>query len=195
MKRLSTACLGLVPLFLLHGCATTAQNVNLHPRIENMGSLVKGDNEVLVQVTDARANPLLGYRGGSAKTGPLTTKDDMAKVIESVVDDCLKKKGFTISQETSSNVAVLQLELKNLDYTVSPVPPMQDNIRRKATLKATARFPGETYQKIYYQEDSQNWSCLWHTDSNESFINQILEEVISEMLQDEKLMTFLAKSK
>ncbi|MHB1944300.1 YajG family lipoprotein [Metallibacterium sp.] len=177
---------------LLSGCAFNAQTVNLRPTVPNVHSTIGQGVSVAVRVFDERASKSLGHRGGAeGAAAEITTNSNVAALVAEQVTRALQDKGFTVLGPNANGNAKLTVDIRLLQYSTS-VGFWTGGIEIQATLEAKAEKAGKKYEKMYRVKNEQRAIIVPTADKNAEWINQALGDVITKLVSDQKLLTFLA---
>lgn len=114
MKRFAAFVLLMV---VFGGCAITPQQVSLSPMLTVLNSVEGANITVAVRVVDARPSKQLGrIVGGSGGSVEVTSREEVAAVVEKCLVEGLKKKGFTPVNFEEGVTPQLTVEVNLLDY-------------------------------------------------------------------------------
>ncbi len=179
---------------VLFACVPKAQTVILKPApAVEAGNMGKGIR-VLVVTTDDRASGVLGSQGATANA-TVSTDQNAAAVLEAQVVDGLRKKGFDAVTKTEAGVATssrtLTVSLETLNYAAAG-NAFSGDVHLKAAITAVATTGGAPLERTYRGEEDRKVGLSPTADANTRYVNEILSDVLSRLLNDERLLNFLA---
>lgn len=177
----------LIPvLFTL--CTNMPQSVRLDPVLHvPTDSMGKGVS-VYVATKDNRGDAKLGYRG--ADTIPITTRQDMVILMQEKIGEGLKARAFTIVQDTTQ-ASGLTVSIERIQYAVDG-RFLHSKIRCESTVRATATRGNTEFSRLYKFEDKSAYLFLPSEKANQKRINNLVSETLDRILNDDKLISFLA---
>lgn len=177
---------------LVSGCAFNAQTIDLHPTISTPHSAEGQGVSVAVRVVDERASQSLGHRGSAAgAAAEITTNSDVKAIVSEQVIHALQNEGFTVLGPTAQGNANLTVEVRLIQYSTS-VGFWTGGIQIEATLEAKAEKAGKNFEQMYRVKNEQRVVVVPTADKNAEWINAALGDVITKLVTDQKLLTFLA---
>jgi uncharacterized lipoprotein YajG len=188
----------LIPLFVsvaaaTSGCAFVAQQASVHPVVSIKSSSVGADVSVAVRVVDERPTKVLGHRGTAlSSAAEITSAEDVATVVHKEIVAGLQKKGFSVADYSEGSNSRLTVEVRLLEYTTS-TGFWTGGVDVHSALKAIAIRDGHTYEKVYRSETKERVLVVPTAETNEKWINDTLGAVLAQLLDDEALMTALAR--
>lgn len=178
---------------LVGGCAFNPQATNLAPRATVAASNVGRNVAVGVRVLDERPSKSLGRRGSGlyGAAAEITSAQDLAVVVDGQVKDALRKKGFRPIDYSSTGDVGLAVEIRLLEYSTS-VGFWTGGINVKGGLKAVANRGSESYERLYRVDREERVVIVPTAEANEAMINAALDELLSQLFEDNGLYLFLA---
>jgi uncharacterized lipoprotein YajG len=184
----------LVSTLVLAGCAFNPQQANLSPTVSLMGSSEGRNVEVLVKVTDERPSQSLGRRGTAyGAAAEITTAQNISAIVQKEVVEGLKKKGFAAKEnDEGAATTVLTVEIRLLEYSTSQ-GFWTGGVHIRSAFKAVATRNGKNYEKIYRTDKEERVVVVPSAETNEKWINEALGTVLTQLLNDNGLITFLAE--
>ncbi len=179
-------------LALLSGCAFQRQVVNLQPTVTVAGSDIGTGVSVAVKVVDERPTKSIGHRGTAyGKAAEIASDQDLAAVVAEQLRIGLEKKGFAAGDYSQNSPTRLAVEIRLLDYSTS-TGFWSGGVHLKAALKVDAKNGGKDFDKMYRKEREQRVQVVPTAGTNEQWLNEALGDVITQVLADEELLSFLA---
>jgi uncharacterized lipoprotein YajG len=189
MKKMFVVLPVLVVLF---GCAFNRQQVNFSPTTNVMSSDLGKNVTVAVRVVDERPSKSLGRRGaGYGPAAEITEAQDLAVVVQQQLIDGLRKKGFNPVDYDEKKKPRLTVEVRLLEYSTSQ-GFWTGGVHIKGALKAVAVRDSNNYERLYRTEKEERIVIVPTANTNEQWINAALNDVLSQLLEEEGLFRFLA---
>ena len=180
-------------LSLMGGCAMTPQKVVIYPDVLVIGSEAGKGKTVALNVTDARADKVLGYRTTRLeKDSVILTDSDITKVAQERIYEGLKKYGFNVNVVSGDAPVLLKVEIQTLQYN-TPTGSWTGGIRTLARLKAFVKNGSTTYENLYEITNNERVIIPPSQGKNEELINKTLADTLERLLKDQKLIALLAK--
>ena len=177
-------------LFLMSGCAWTAQQVNLKADVTvNEANLGRGQS-VFVDVNDERPKNALGTKvptGG----GEITPIQDPKEVVSQALVLGVTRLGFKPVKGQGGS-ATLKAELRAIDYKVNQ-GFWAGGLTVDVALKSICIVDGrQQYEKMHRGHHEESIQVAQTAAENEEYINAALSQAINEVLTDGALMQCLA---
>lgn len=194
MKKRSLVWSVLTVAFL-PACALTPQKVDLHPTVQaySGGPVSGGDRRVIITVVDERPSTKVGTRTLSGMGAEITTAQDVPSIVQNAVREGLQRQGFSLTTDKTPDGRELHIELRALEYAVTPGIVM-------ATLRTGAAMKGicivgnaRPYEKLYRGEHEESVLVVQFASANEQYINDALSQAIQSLVQDQELIRCLAQ--
>lgn len=185
----------LLLLMLFPACALTPQKVDLRPNVQaySGGTISGGDRRVTMTIVDERPSSRVGTRGISGMGAEITTTQDVPSVIQTAVREGLQRQGFSLITDKTADGRELRIELRTLEYAVTPGIVM-------GTLRASSAMKGicilgnsRPYEKLYRGEHEESILVVQFASQNERYINDALSQAIQSLVQDHELIRCLAQ--
>ena len=117
------------------GCAFTPHSIVLKPDVQVAPSSVGAGRVLLVTVVDERPKSTLGTRGVRGVGAEITLQGDPQAVVQTSVNDGLRKQGFAPTADRPADGRELRVEIRTIDYGVTQ-GLFGGNLRTEAGLKA-----------------------------------------------------------
>lgn len=178
---------------VLGGCAFSAEApVVVKPELVTNQSSIGTGKAVRVSVVDQRPSKVLGTRGVRGVGSELTAADNLTGAILDSVSEGLRKEGFAIATDSSSDASDLRIELRDLEYNVT-MGFWAGTLRTQCALNAVCRVPQkEPYQKLFRGEHEESVQVVQSADANVRYINDAVSKAITELVDDPELGQCLA---
>lgn len=194
VSALRRIILGLFAVALLHGCglrAMDAQQVLLEPVLTVAPSDLGKGTLVVLSVMDERDTKTIGYRGWAfGDAAEITTLQDVTRVVDDQVRQGLARQGFELVDGGLADPAVLEVEIRLIEYNVSQ--GWNFILHTRATLKAVAGKGGQVFERLYRIENEKEVMIVPPDETNEEIINGTLSDAINALVNDRELLLFLA---
>jgi uncharacterized lipoprotein len=188
MKRFAAFVLLML---VLGGCAIAPQQVSLSPTLTALSSVEGMNITVAVRVVDNRSSKMLGrIVGGNGGSVEVTSREEVATVVEKCLFEGLKKKGFHPVDFEEGITPQLTVEVNLLDYVALKGFPMWRAVI-KGGLRAVVTRGKATFESTYQAEREEKAMSLPAAEKTEIWINSVLGEVVSNLLSDNRLLRFL----
>jgi uncharacterized lipoprotein YajG len=175
------------------GCAYIDQNLKVDPEASVTSDNIGGGRKIAVRVIDDRDEQLIGKRGAQfLPGGKISSKQDLAEVLEEDVREGLLRKGFEPVKEHETGL-LMKVELRSLEYNSSMGLWTAGNIGT-AVIKVTATAPsGKIYEETYRSESEVRTAFISSQVTNARVVNNALSEAINKIFEDRELVEFLAR--
>lgn len=192
--RLLTPLLLFSAVLQLQGCAYNAQQAKLAPSIQITKSNEGRNTSVALQIVDDRPTKVLGKRADTfGPAAEITAAQELEDVIRVAATKVLQSKGFKVVETREGSDAVLKLEIRHFEYTMSQ--GWTFGLHVTGALKAVASREGQAYEKLYRSAIEERVVIVPTAEINEAAINRGLTKLLNEMFADEKLFVSLASVK
>jgi uncharacterized lipoprotein len=187
----------LPAVFLLAGCATTPQAIQLNLQPDVPVSSQGHDVRVVVRVVDKRSGNILGYQTheNGEKKNPITTVQDVAKTIYQALAQGLRRQGFGPHQYRGPSEARprLTVTLEKLSYTRNN-QGIGNQIHVQAKLAANADTVRQKYHAVYTVDKNKRHDLVDSKKENAKLVNAALTQALQNLLSDRKLIAAMAGS-
>lgn len=178
----------------LAGCAATPQVVTLNPQPKVSASTEGQSVPVVLHVVDQRGSQVIGYQTHSNgnKKNPITTDQNLSRLLYSKLAAGLKRKGFETMQYAgaSRQKPRLTVTLERLRYWQSG-SGVDAKVHVSVQLAAAAVTAKQHYKSTYSIEKNKRRALLHTRKENEQLINQALGGVLQSLFEDHQLMSAL----
>ncbi len=182
-----------IVMCFLFGCAFSPQEVMLEPTLNIAETNIGNGAKVSFDVVDERDDILIGHRGSAyGKAAKISNNQDITQVFSDAITEGLKRNGFLPVEGSDNSTRQLKVQIRLIRYETS-MGFWTGGVHTKATIKAIASNNGKTYAKLYRVENEKRFLFVPESKENNRLINDIVSEVINELFNDEKLMSFLAE--
>lgn len=177
------------------GCAYTPMTVELQPDTTVTASDIGAGQTLYMLVRDERTEKEIGRRGtGMMQGAKISLEEDLAAVVQGALTDMLTTKGFQISAaETDANKPFLRVDVRGLEYATS-TGFWTGGVQVSAALKATANGRLASYDDFYRYESEDRVVVVPGADGNNERINEALNDVLQQLVNDQKLLEVLAET-
>lgn len=171
-------------VIFITACAPARHLVNLQPQPPMADSANANNIAVAVSIEDSRGNTIIGKRGDAEVTGtpPVT------EVLQTVVSEALKKRGFIIASAGAENAKQLHVMVRALTFDAST-----GQWRGRVELSTRAFFGNSDYKSAYSVEKEGKTVIMIGIKDMEITINQMLSEALDKMFHDSNLVKFLSQ--
>jgi uncharacterized lipoprotein len=178
---------------LLASCAFTPQQVTLNPQVQvSPGGFGQG-RSVPFTAVDERPSSAIGSRGVGGFGAEITSNQDVAAIIHGALSDGLRRQGFSPVPATGSDARALRVEIRNLEYKVTP-GIFVGTLRTEAVLKGICMMgSGRPYERLYRGQHEESVFVVQFAGQNEEYINRSVSQAVNSLLQDSDLMKCLAR--
>ena len=198
MRSVDTLLAMLMAGFLLtlEGCALTPQQVQLKPIVASASAPtppVGGKRSIALTTADERLSSAIGSRGlNNGMSAEITTRDDVGSVVRGQLESALLARGFEVTTATDPDIRELRVEVRNLEYNVTP-GIVTGHLRAEAALKGICSEQGSRkYENLYRGESTEEVFVVQFAEENEKHLNTALGNVILQLLGDQSLFDCLA---
>lgn len=178
---------------LLGGCALSPQQVQIQPDPQVQSNNLGHNQPVKVIAVDSRGEEAFGSRGGVyASTSTISPSNDVRQAIVDSVRKGLQQLGFN-AYNPGDDATALEVRLEKLQYI-----PEKSSVVNEVTLNlvmtAEAKRHGVTHTGSYKTSVDHKSPFTPTQAQNQKMINDILSQAIQRMLEDPKMIAFLAGS-
>ena len=188
---LKIIAIALLAFFIIFAGCSKNHRVFITPSILIHNSTIGKRLPVAVKVVDSRPSNVISKWEDRLKVRKFTiiSQGDLKDIFKTRTQQGLKKLGFipkSFNLKSDRSLKIYILKIKSL-YQEDP-PKM--NVRVKADIKATCENQGKSLSKVF--TITKNRSGISPASfPNESFLNESLSLVMSEIFTDPSLMTCL----
>lgn len=184
----------LLVLALAGGCAYTPMSVTLTPDTMVSTSDIGNGMVVYLTVSDERESDTVGNRGAAMMKGAqITLEQDLSAVVQSALTEMLQSKGFLVRYDGTSGMhPTLRVDIRGLSYSTS-TGFWTGGVQVTAALKATVQGETERYENFYRFDNEDRVVVVPGAESNNERINAALNDVLHQLVRDQKLLEVLAQ--
>ena len=186
----------IIAIPLVSSCAVIHQELTLKPDVNVASTDIGKGRPVQLKTVDERTSTVIGSRGvkgGAASSAEITSSQNVLAVVQTSLLDGLRRKGFRPALEEGSLQYGLRVDIRNLEYSLTPGIVMA-NLRAEAALKATCMVNGkQSYDRMYRGEEKDRVFFVQFASANEGYINSALSKAIRGLLDDRNLQECLAQ--
>src|SRR5262249_1307848 len=126
-----------------------------------------------------------------SKNAEITTDQNIAALFEQKITEGLEARGFKIVASRYQASATLKVEVRQIDYTTD-MDFWKGTVLAKAALHASSRKDSFRFEQLYLGERKRNTIEGPTAKSNEQLINGAISEAVENLINDDRLTTFLA---
>ena len=189
--RLIPSLLLVTAILQIQGCAYNPQQAKLVPSVQSIKSSIGSNTTVALLIADERPSRVLGRRadtyGPAAEISAAQELDDVMRI---ELAKALRDKGFKVVDAQEGADAVLKLEIRHFEYTMSQ--GWNFGLHVTGAVKAVALKEGKAYEKLYRSAVEERVFVVPTAEINEAVINRGLSKLLNELLADESLFKSLA---
>lgn len=195
MLKVSMLLAATLSAGFLTGCAFVPEKVTLDPKVQYKHSHVGHNKSVVLRVIDARSSTALG--GRVTQYGPAApidvSSESLVQIVRATVSKGLRANDFRVVSPGSPATALLVVRVNALEYRQrvgfwAGHVDLNSNIEGKAT-----GSHNQTYDKVYRYTGTKNVFFTPTAGSDHKQINGAVSSSLGQLLNDRKLMHFLAR--
>jgi uncharacterized lipoprotein len=185
MNMIKTAL--LIPLLVLTGCALSPQSITIIPDIK----VANANNDqqqktIQIGVNDARANKVIGTRGGIyADTSAITADADITQSVRNSLTAAYRVLGYNVLN-SGANVQII-VDITDLTYTASGETTIRA-VETAAALKATCQSGTYVVTNEYRITDKADVLKPPTTGENQDYINGTLSSTLQRLVNDASIL-------
>jgi uncharacterized lipoprotein YajG len=192
MRILTLLLVGFMVTSWLAGCAWVSQTATLKLEPRTLPSKVGQGRTVAVRVVDRRPTHTIGYRGLDSKNAAITTKQNLADLFQQKLLESLAGKGFTAIPYDGAPGRLLLVEVREIEYTTD-MEFWKGIVRAEAELVASMVKDGVKFEQAYLAERKETAMEAPSAKANERLINDAVSGALQKLLEDERLLRFMAE--
>lgn len=176
---------------LASGCALSPQRIEIEPSPQIQPANLGHNQPVQVIAVDSRGQKAFGSRGGVYKdTALVQPANDVRAAITTSVSQGLQSLGFN-AFNPGADATTLEVRLEQLDYTPEE-GSVVNRVNLSLTLMAEARRGDTTHTGVYKSHTEHKLPFTPSAARNQEMVNDILSRSIERLLNDQKMIDFLA---
>ncbi len=194
-NRSSTPWRIFVLCLALAGCALSPQTVSLLPIVDVAMPDIGRDRPLALIVSDRRASPVLGSRGGLyGDTALITPRNPVDQTVRRALAERLTAAGFRVQPAGATAPLTLDVQIQQLGYRLDSQPGgLLNDARAEALLTATLSTGGQVRRSAQYRANSVRRVAGYPSEAdNEALLNEVLGQSLRQLLQDPQLLSLLA---
>ncbi|HKS36880.1 MAG TPA: YajG family lipoprotein [Verrucomicrobiae bacterium] len=173
------------------GCAWVHQDATLKLDPAITPSSIGRDATVAVKVLDHRGSKTIGYRGLDSKNASITTDQDVAALFQAKILEGLSRKGFNAVPHGERPGRPLTVEIRQIEYKTD-MDFWKGIIQAEAAINAWSVRDGASYERTYRGQRKDTTLEAPAAKANERLINGAISDALQNLLEDERLIRFLA---
>jgi uncharacterized lipoprotein len=193
---MSSRLVGLMVIVLsVSACAFSPQKVEIAPHVEYSKTDIGNGKTISVAIMDGRDSTDIGHRGSAAiaNGAKVTSDQNIPETFRQAIFEGLKAKGFSPVDSTKSVSRQLQVEIRSIGYSTS-TGFWTGGVETKAAVMCHASVASNTYDKMYRYSGEERVVFVPTADHNSQLINKAVNEVLSQMFDDQALLSLLASN-
>ena len=182
----------LITCFFVYGCAFTPQEAVVTTNVAITGSSIGNNLPVALTVVDERPGKFAGIRGVGVGVGAEITLAEVKSPVEKEIKKGLRGHGFKPVAGTTQSPRRLKIQVRIVElkfiincFTGCYFP--------RADLKAIAINKEKTFEQYYRSEKQESALFVLTEKANNKLLSEVLSNVLSQIVNDQKLMGFLAR--
>lgn len=185
-----------LPLLLaltLTGCALSPQSIELAPAPAITSENIGNNQSVAVFLKDVREDNAFGSRGGVySDTSLIRAANELPEVFAERIRQGLQMKGFNaFSPQADSNR--LEVDIKEFSYT-----PEAGSVVNRVTIQVVlhaiaTQTNGSLMSNTYRASNEFDMPFTPTAGRNRTMLNTVAEAALEQLLEDRKLLDFLAQ--
>ena len=191
MRSLHCLASAVLPGVLLCGCAWVHQDARLKLDPAITPSSAGRGATVAVRVFDQRRTKTIGYRGVDSKDASITTDQDVAALFQAKILEGLARKGFNAVPYGEQPGRLLTVEIRQIEYKTD-MDFWKGIIQVEAALNAWSIRDDARHERIYRGQRRDTTMEAPRAKTNERLINGAISDAVQNLLEDERLVRFLA---
>ena len=144
-----------------------------------------------VRVFDQRRTKTIGYRGVDSKNAAITTDQNLAVLFQAKILEGLARKGFKAVRYGEQPGRLLTVEIRQIEYKTD-MEFWKGTIQVDAALNAWSVKEDARHERVYRGQRSDTTMEAPRAKTNERLINGAISDAVQNLLEDERLVHFLA---
>lgn len=187
MKKLIT----LFSLIFAISCSHQNQKVVLNFKIDNDKTVINSQKTFTLRVSDERhSKKVLGSKKFGTTKVNVFTEDNLSEILSNQIKNSLVNKGLI-----EGNDKIIEVRIKTLKYKAKRGFPV-GNSEAKAVIRVDVKDnkgKNKEFSKNYTLEFKNKHFISSFATTDEKNINNLLEELVSNMMQDKELLDNIAQ--
>lgn len=188
----------LIVLLIPTGCALSPQTVTLTPLVDAAVPAIGRGRPLALTVSDTRASPVFGSRGGLyGDTALIMPGDDVAGSVRRALAERLTAAGFRVLPAGATAPHALSVDIRQLDYRLETPPGlgsgMMHDARAEAILDAVLTHPGGQHGARYRAGSVRRVVGYPGEADNAALLNEVVAQSLRQLLQDPRLLALLTE--
>lgn len=178
----------LLGVLALGACALSPQVVPVQPVIDHAALPRDGGSDtVSLSVADARANAVLGYRGGVYDTATVTMAADLPARLRDQIAQALSARGFKVAAAEAPGNLALHVDVTAMTYTVTQ-GQVTRTVEVSTAIKCRARIGDVTRTNEYKDARTKEFVKPPTESQNEALVNESVAAALQRMLADAEFL-------
>jgi uncharacterized lipoprotein YajG len=182
----------LAVVVIAAGCAWVPQNARLKVAPTVAPSEQGRGVTIAIEVLDRRMTTTIGRRGVDSEDAPITTKQNLSVLVRNALIAGYAKKGFNAIPHEGEPGRVLTVELNTLAYTTD-MDFWKGIVMTEAVLTASIVKSGVRFEQVYAGRRKETTIEAPRARTNERLLNEALAEAVKGVIEDPRLLRFLAE--
>ena len=194
MLRYLFASAAIIVSVSLVGCGLSPQYLTPEPRFSGQLVAVGQGQPVVVRVSDARSNPVIGTRGGLYAQSSAITVNSKAFLprLQAETDAAVRMLGFTPMQQGAGE-AQLNLKLVELSYKATDGNGVIKEAQLSAVYALEVQNGTRRYNGRYAANLTQGYAKAPNELTNTKFVSKVLSEGLQRVFNDPAIGQLLAQ--
>ena len=173
-------------LLLVSGCTSTAQIVpiNPNPRVE-ASDPASSRRTLALDIIDARANEIIGYRDGTSASA-LRSTPELMRNLRRALENGYSERGFQVLSAGEAADITMEIRLTEISYAREPDGLLRD-LATGVTFEVTSIMPEKTVTATYRDGQTKDTLLPLSRAANAELINQHMNKALNNLLNDVRL--------
>jgi uncharacterized lipoprotein YajG len=169
-----------------------AQTVHLQPQVKYVDSNEGHGMSIAIVVKDERSTQDLGHRGnGVASAATITSDSDIAAVVRQYLAEGFTHRGFKVVSATDDSKDVITVRVRALKTELHQ-GFWTGHQEANGAAQLVAVKGEHSYENFYRVDSKQSKFWVPTAGQNSEYINGALSNLIGKIINDEKLVSFMA---
>lgn len=187
MRRMIRLFLLTTAALLCAACALSPQIVQLDPEIDLVAEAPRGNGRTIaLRVIDARADNIVGSRGGVYDTAYIRTAPDLVDKVHAALRRGYETLGFRVVAADAPADIALRVELTDFSYEAGGAELVR-GVKTGVSVRGTGTQGGRTVTGDYREGAGRDVLLAPSGDTNERRLNEDLSAVLRRLVADRRL--------